>query len=873
MYKYNIQELMDKLDTSSDKGLSSAVADKRLLLYGRNILKESKTPSFFNLFINQFKSILIFILIVAALISAFLGETTEGIVIMFIVILNSLIGAKQEKSAGDAVKALKNMISPSAKVIRDGILKKISSELLVPGDIIELEAGNLVPADIRLLNSTNLKIIEASLTGESLPVEKSSTASIENNTPIIERLDSAFMGTIISHGRTKGIVLRTGMNTEMGKIASMLEYKDKPTPLQKKLNSLGSNLGLLCVFICIIIFILGIFRKMNILEIFMISISLAVAAVPEGLPAIVTVILALGMKKMVSKNVLVKNLSSVETLGSTTVICSDKTGTITQNKMKVINIFDGINECSVSGTGYSTEGEIVGDYDKKNYTKMMLTAVLCNDSSLTKNPNMIIGDPTEAALLAMAAKAGYNHKKLLSKYPRLKENPFDSERKMMSTLHKIDNKYFVLSKGSPDSILKKCCRIQIDEEYINIEEYNDIINSIYNKWASQALRVLCYAFKEVGENSNIEDEENDMIFCGMSSMTDPPRPEATKAIAKCKDSGIRVVMITGDYSLTATAIGKEIGLLNNTEAAISGDEINKLDSADFLEEITSTNVFSRVSPEHKVRIVDALKAKGNIVAMTGDGVNDAPSLKKADIGIAMGITGTDVAKEASDIILTDDNFASIVGAVEEGRIIYSNIRKFVSFLISCNIGEIILIFISMLLGWGSPLKPIQLLWVNLITDSLPAFALGMEPEEDDVMKVSPRKPDTPIIDEKMKISVIFQALGLSFAALLSYRIGYRINPNCANTYAFITLISGELLRAFSGRSEAKSVFKTGFFGNKYLNYSVFISYLLTFFIVSTPFMRNIFNIHLLNLSQLATALIISIIPFIAGELAKKVKIK
>jgi Ca2+-transporting ATPase len=872
MHNKSIEEITSEYKTDIGSGLSSSDVEKRLGEYGKNRLKEGTTQSFMELFINQFKSILIIILLLAALVSAIIGEFTEGIVIMIIVVLNSLVGAKQEKSAGDAVKALRDMTSPNARVIRDSKTIEIESQLLVPGDIIELEAGNLVPADIRLVEAVNLKIEESALTGESVAVEKDCSVVLNENAPVAERINSAFMSTIVTYGRAKGIVAKTGMDTEMGKIAEMLDEKDEQTPLQKKLNSLGSKLGITCLVVCVIIFTLGFYRKMDLMEIFMVSISLAVAAVPEGLPAIVTVILALGMKKMVIKNVLVKNLGSVETLGSTTVICSDKTGTLTQNKMTVTKVFNGSEEFDVSGTGYGLEGIIEGEYKSESFRNMLLAGILCNDSKLDKENASVLGDPTEGALLVMGEKGGLNHEETISTYPRLKEFPFDSERKMMSTVHNIDGETLMLTKGAPDSIFKACTKIEIDGELQDISDHMDKLNEIYMRWAGDALRVLCYACKEVSENAEPTAEEHDMILCGLSGMIDPPREEAKEAIATCKSAGIRVIMITGDHAVTASAIGRDIGLLNGDETAVTGTEIDEISDNDFIDTVGKINVFSRVSPQHKVKIVDALRNLNQIVAMTGDGVNDAPSLKRADIGIAMGITGTDVSKEAADMILTDDNFSSIVGAVKEGRVIFSNIRKFVSFLISCNIGEILLIFVAMLMGWGSPLAPIQLLWVNLITDSLPAFALGMEPEEDDVMSFNPRDPLAPIIDKKMGTSILFQSIGLAAAALISFRVGYHISPGYGNTFAFITLISGELLRAFSGRSENKSVFKTGFFGNKFLNYAIGGSYLLTFLIIELPFMRNIFDIHVLTMNQLFTAFAISLIPFVAGEAGKLFKI-
>lgn len=860
-------------DKDTTKGLTTEQAKQLLETYGKNRLKESKRITFIGLFLNQFKSILIVILITAAVISAFVGEFTESIAIVIIVLMNALIGAKQEKSAGDAVLALKNMTSPYAKVIRDGVIKEIPSEDLVPGDLVQLDSGSMVPADLKLLNAINLKIDESSLTGESIPVEKDCKAYVEDGAPLAERINMAFMGTTVTYGRSLGIITNTGMNTEFGKIAELLDEKDEETPLQHKLNTLGNKLGIACIVVCVLIFLLGLLRDMPLMDMFMISISLAVAAVPEGLPAIVTVILALGMKRMVKRNVLAKSLSSVETLGSTTAICTDKTGTLTQNKMTVTNIMVDMKEYEVTGAGYGVEGLIKDVPPSGSLDHMMMAAILANDATLDSKHEGIIGDPTEGALIIMAIKSGLDQINIRKKYPRLNELPFDSERKMMSTMHDIEGLNIMYTKGSPDSILEICDKIRIGDDILDIANYRNQINTIYLSWASEALRVLCYAYKEVSPNDIAGEEEKHMIFCGMSGMLDPSRPEAREAIAKCHTAGIRTIMITGDHAVTASAIGREIGLLKGADIAITGREIDQMDDETFLEKLSSTNVYSRVSPDNKVRIVSALKQTGHIVAMTGDGVNDAPSLKKADIGIAMGITGTDVSKEAADMILTDDNFVSIVVAIQEGRVIFSNIRKFVSFLISCNIGEITLIFIAMLLGWGSPLRPIQLLWVNLITDSFPAFALGLEPEEDDVMRQKPRNPDSPIIDRKMTISVLFQASGLVLATLLSYRAGYKINSEFANTFAFITLISGELLRAFSGRSETKSLFKTGFFSNKYLNMSIAGSYLLTFIILLTPTLRNIFTIRLLSPNHLLLAFVFSLIPLGFGEISKLIKIK
>lgn len=881
MYFREINEVAKELNVDLTKGLSSEEVKERIEKYGENRLREAKQKSFFTLFVSQFKDVLILILIIAAAISAAMGEYTEGLVILIIVLLNSFIGARQEKSAGDAVRALREMTSPSSKVLRNGKVIEVESPNLVVGDVVILDSGNYVSADIRLFETINMQIEESSLTGESVPVEKDAKSLFDEKTPLSERGNMAYTGTMVTYGRGKGVVIATAMETEMGSIAKMLEEDDEETPLQQKLNKLGKMLGIACLAVCAVVFLLGIIEKNGLFEMFMTAISLAVAAVPEGLPAIVTVVLAIGMKRMVNKNVLTKNLSSVETLGSTTVICSDKTGTLTQNKMNVKKVFDLSEEVDVTGSGYSSNGKIGENYDVEKLRMLLLASALCNDSEINEQENGIIGDPTEGALAVLAKKAKYDYKNLREKYPRIQEYPFDSDRKMMSTLHKIDGKNILLVKGAPDSIMANSASALVNGELKPISEYKDKILEVNNRWASGALRVLAYAYKELdSENSKLKNEENNLVFVGLTGMIDPPREEVKSAIAKCNSAGIRVVMITGDNAITAAAIGKEIGLLDENSKAVTGAEIDEMSDEEFSRIVEEINVFSRVSPKHKVKIVDALKQKDEIVAMTGDGVNDAPSLKKADIGIAMGITGTDVSKEAADMILTDDNFASIVSAVEEGRVIFSNIRKFVGFLISCNIGEILVIFISMLFGWGVPLMPIHLLYINLITDSLPAFALGLEKKEDDVMDKKPRNPKEDIINRNMRISIAFQSIALTIATLVSYRYGCRLDAlygdsgaSYGSTFAFITIISGELLRAYSGRSEDKFLYQIGIFSNKNMNYAVFGSYIVTTLIVFLPVFRNIFEIHVLSLGQYAVAIILSFIPLIAGELAKFVKFK
>lgn len=879
-YTKTIVETAKILETNVDSGISTALYEDRINKHGENRLVEKKGRTILQMIIDQFKDFMVIILIIASVLSIAVGELKDGIVILGIVILNAILGVAQENKASNALKALKEMAAPKAKVIRDGILQTIESPKIVPGDLIVLEAGDYVPADIRLVESINLQIDESALTGESVSVEKDIRLEIEEGAGIADRKNSAYMSTIVTYGRGKGLVYATGMSTEIGKIASMLnESEDAQTPLQKKLASFGKLLGIVCIVVCAIIFVLGILRQQPILEVFMTAISLAVAAIPEGLPAVVTVVLAMGMQRMIKRDAIMKRLSAVETLGSTTVICTDKTGTLTQNKMTVLKIYDGESEWEVSGTGYGFEGQITHNNKKIEVIDYLLkAAVLCNDSQI--KDVSVIGDPTEGALIVLGAKGGYQKEELNKRYPRLKEFPFDSDRKMMSTLHKIEDRFLMFTKGAPDIILSRSSTISINGEVRDITEDDKIrIHNINAGYADNALRVLGYAYKLVEENSVLENEEHDLIFVGLTCMIDPPREEAKAAIKLCKTAGIRVVMITGDHISTASAIAMQLGIINSKDQTMEGHLISQFSKEEFTKKVSGINVFARVSPEHKVRIVEAIKANGEIAAMTGDGVNDAPALKKADIGIAMGITGTDVSKEAADMILTDDNFASIVDAVEEGRIIYSNIRKFVGFLLSCNIGEIIIIFFAMVIGWEVPLVPIQLLWINLITDSFPAFALGLEKGEKGIMHQQPRNPDEPLVDKKMQIAIIFQSIGLALGALLSYRIGFIVAGNAseeqalviARTFCFTTLIFGEMLRAFSARSEIVSIFKIKLFSNSYLNYSVLAAIGLLFIVLYVPYLQVVFNTVALSAIQLLIAVGFSLIPLIFGELSKAIK--
>jgi Ca2+-transporting ATPase len=861
-------------------GLTNKEAENLLNIHGENKLVEKNKRTLFNMIIDQFKDFTIILLLIAAVLSIFLGEILDGSVIIGIVIINAFLGTYQERKASNALAALQSMSAPKAKVIRNGELVSLDSSKIVLGDLILLEAGDYVPADMKLIESVNLKVDESALTGESVAVLKDiNKENFKNSSKKDIKINKVFSGTIVTYGRGKAIVEKIGMNTEIGNIAKMLnESEDTETPLQEKLSKFGKMLGMVCVLVGVLIIILGLIRKEDIFIIFMTAVSLAVAAIPEGLPAVVTTVLALGMQRMVKRNAIVKKLSAVETLGSTTTICSDKTGTLTQNKMMVTKIFANNKEYNVSGIGYNFDGKIEATKQQiQNIKLLLLDALLCNDSVIKEGE--CIGDPTEGALVTLAEKAGLSQVKFREQYLRIKEYPFDSERKMMSTMHKVDDKVITFTKGALDNLLDKCKYILIDgeEEILSENKKNEILN-LNNKYASEALRVIGYAKRDNTNEEKEEINEEELTFLGFTGMIDPPREESKIAIEKCKKAGIRTVMITGDHIITGSAIAKKLGIINSEEEAIEGFKIENMTEEELVEVAKDTNVFARVSPEHKVRIVRAIQKSGNIVAMTGDGVNDAPALKNADIGVAMGITGTDVSKEAADMILTDDNFSSIVNAVEEGRIIYSNIRKFVGFLLSCNIGEILIILVSMIANWGIPLVPIQLLWVNLITDSFPAFALGMEKGEKNIMRNLPRAKDEPIVDKKMRLSIIFQSIGLTISVLIAYRLGYYLGIKgavndawiLARTFAFSTLILGEMLRAFSARREDEFLWKYKIFSNKFLNISVIIAVLLLVTVLYLPGLQVIFKTSALSMGQIAIVLGLSIIPLMFGEISKKI---
>lgn len=876
-FNQSASETAEDLQVDLSTGLSGKEATERSQKYGPNRLEGGKEKSILAMALDQLKDFLVLILIVAAVISILLGEDLEGIVILAIVVLNTFLGVYQENKASNALKALKEMASPHAKALRDGQVVEIASHEVVPGDVVILEAGDYIPADLRLVESINLKIDEAALTGESVPVEKDAKAVLPEDASLGDRINSAYMGTVITYGRGKGVITDTGMKTQMGNIAGMLNSSsDEATPLQKKLDSLGKLLGIVCLSICGIIFLLGLLRGMELFDIFMTSVSLAVAAIPEGLTVVVTVVLAMGMQRMVKCNAIIKRLSAVETLGSTTVICSDKTGTLTQNKMTIQRIYDGKELYDVSGTGYSPAGDILdasGNKKADAVQKILECVLLCNDAIYDPEKESIVGDPTEGAMVVLSHKAGMVKDQWEKKYPRLQEIPFDSDRKLMSTFHNIDGKTVMYTKGAPDELLRRCISIDLNGTVEELsEEKRQEILAANQGFAEDALRVIGAAYKQVEHVDTSFETENDLIFVGLVGMIDPPREEAKDAINVCKKAGIQVKMITGDHKITATAIGRQLGIVEEGAAAVEGREISEMDDEQLRERVKTVNVFARVSPEHKVRLVDAVRANGDIAAMTGDGVNDAPSLKHADIGVAMGITGTDVSKEAADMILTDDNFASIVRAVAEGRTIYSNIRKVVGFLLSCNIGEILVIFIAMLAGMPVPLVAIQLLSINLITDAFPAFALGMEKEEPGVMDRHPRDPSEPIVDKKMAIAVGIQSVALAIGTLGAFSYGYFAHQDLdvARTACFLTLVLGELLRAYSSRSEKVSIFKMRIFENSYLNKCVIASLAFLLASIYIPVLNPIFGTVMLTFDEIIVSLVLALVPMLGGELAKKI---
>ncbi len=865
-----VGEAVKELNTSIKTGLSESEAQKRVTEFGYNELKKRKGRGISTIFLDQFKGLLIMVLAVAALISFLLGERTDSYIILIIVIINAFMGLAQEYKAEKAIERLQELASPVAAVLRDKAIREIPARNIVPGDIIILEPGDFVPADGRLFESSYLRVDEAPLTGESVPSLK--VVDILPESPLADRENMVYMGTTVTDGRGKAIVTETGMNTEMGKIAEIIQTMEREkTPLQEKLETFSKYLTGGIAGFCVLIFVLGAVRGEPAFEMFLTAVSLAVAAIPEGLPAIVTIVLALGVQRMIRRNALMRRLKAVETLGSSTVICSDKTGTITRNEMMVSRIFVGKTMYRVTGKGYSPQGSFYRNGKEVSPDRLLQLILeigtLCNDAQV--HEETVVGDPTEASLIVSAAKAGLQKEEVESRVERVKEIPFSSERKKMTTIHKKDQKYSVYTKGAPDVILELCTKVaEHDGISVLTEEKKEEILSIYNKMASRALRALGMAYREL-ENipENDEDIEKDLIFVGIQGMRDDPRPEVKDAISLCKTAGIKSMMITGDFKATAVAIAEEVGI---TGKAITGEDLDLMSDKELEQEIETIGVVARVSPEHKTRIVTALKEKGHITAMTGDGVNDAPSLKKADIGIAMGITGTDVAKEAADMVLTDDNFASIVNAVEEGRHIYDNIIKFIYFLLCCNIGEIFVLFFALLLGFSRPLIPIQILWINLITDGFPALALGVDPPEEGIMKRKPRDPKESIFSQGRARSIVEIGLLMSVLVLVGFRFLGESGEH-AQTVAFSTLVFVQLAHTFNARSEKKSIFNIGIFSNKYLVGAVLLSVGLQISVVYTPGLQPLFGTVPLNMGEWVVILVLSSVVLLVGELKKKVR--
>ncbi len=862
-YKKSKNEILQELDVDEKNGLSSTEALRRLEKYGKNKLETKKKKTLFKQFLSQLKDVMIYILIIAAIISAFLGEISDALIILLVIIINAVIGVIQESKAEKALDALKELSTPKALVKRDGSLKEILSEDIVPGDIVIIDAGRYIPGDLRLIDTANLKIEESAFTGESVPSEKDASFLPDKEIPIGDQNNMAFMSTLATYGRGVGVVVGTGMNTEIGKIAKMIEQEENDeTPLQKKLSELGKILGFLAVGICILIFIISFFQGRDLLEMFLTSISLAVAAIPEGLPAIVAIVLALGVQRMVKKNAIIRKLPAVETLGSVSIICSDKTGTLTQNKMTVTTVY--------TNDSYIKESEFnLNDNESKLLVDCM---VLCNDATYSEKSQT--GDPTEIALLESPFKLNILKEKLEKEFKRIDEIPFDSDRKLMTTVNLVDDKKArVFTKGALDSILSICNKISVNGKLLDFsKEYKAKVLENSNIMSDKALRVLAFAYKDISkENIVLDSLEKDLVFIGMVGMIDPPRLEVKDSIKLCKSAGITPVMITGDHKNTAFAIANELGIAEDISQAITGHEIDKFKEEEFNEKIINYRVFARVSPEHKVKIVKAFKSHGNIVSMTGDGVNDAPSLKAADIGVAMGITGTDVSKGASDMILTDDNFSTIVSAVEEGRKIYLNIKKSIVFLLSCNLGEILTLFTAILLNWNSPLQPIHILWVNLITDSFPALALGVDKTKEDVMNNPPRNPKESIFIKSDKIQLIINGVLIGGITLFAFKLGERLYPDSlihAQTMAFVVLSVSQLFLSLSLRSNTKSAFSLGIFSNKYLVYSILLGIFLQVIIISISFIANIFKVTPLLLYDWIVVILVSLIPFAINEILK-----
>ncbi len=920
-YNQPFADTARQLDTSLEHGLAPTEVQQRLAEHGENSLPAHKHTPWWQLFFDQFKDFVVLLLVAASLISFLLGDTLEGIAILVIVLLNAVISLIQEKRADAAMEALQKLAAPDAHVLRGGARQTVPARGLVPGDIVFLEAGNYVPADMQLVESANLKINEAALTGESEAATKDAEPVVALDAPIGDRVNMAFSSTLVTQGRARGIVTATALKTEIGQIARMMsEIKEELTPLQRRLNQMGKTLSLIALGLCALVFVVQLARRTDlglvsrsglmtylqtesaiISEVFILAVSLAVAAVPEGLSAVVTINLAMGMRELVKRHALVRRLNAVETLGSTTVICTDKTGTLTQNVMTVVRVFAGGVRYRVTGERYDPDGSFIEDASGQtvafgpqglvaDHPLMVLLrgGMLSSDAILEKHDGQyrMVGDATEGALVVAAAKAGLWRADTEKHLPRVDEVVFDADRKMMTTLHQPsqsakpdapESKIQVFTKGAPGNVLAHCNALLTEDNQTHplTQQDRDSLQAVTETMGGEALRVLAVAMRNIDAiPQTVSEVENDLVFVGLLGMIDPPRPEVAAAIQLAREAGIRTVMITGDYPVTAGAIAKQIGLMDaaSKEAheprIVSGPELAAMSDDALTLSAKDVNVFARVSPEHKVRIVSAMKRNNQVVAMTGDGINDAPALKQADIGIAMGITGSDVSKETADMVLTDDNFASIVHAVEQGRVIYANIRKFVFFLLGCNIAEILILLVATLLGLKSPLTAIQLLWLNLLTDGAPALALGLEKGEPNLMRQPPHPVNEPIINGRMVRQLVVQTLALVMVVLGVYVFALRQMPVQAQTLAFVTLALAELPLAYTARSERSSVFQIGLFSNAIMQWAVLVSVMGVLLITYVPLFNQIFGTVPLGLVHWVWVLPASLIPAVLAELIK-----
>ena len=847
------------------EGLTAQEAEARQQKYGKNQLQGAKKRSVAQMLLAQMKDTMVLILLTAAMISGFaLGEWTDCGIILLVVALNAVLGVVQEQRAENAMEALKKMSSPHAHVWRDGLMHVLPAEELVPGDIVALEAGDMVPADLRLLEAVGLQVQESALTGEAMPVAKQ-TGPTSADAALGDRINMAYSGSMVTAGRGTGVVVAIGMETEVGHIAGMLEgNEDTKTPLQRRLADMSKKLAAVCLIVCAVVFGVGVVQGRNALEMFMTAISLAVAAIPEGMLAIVTIMLALGVQRMSEQNAIIRRLPAVETLGSTTVICSDKTGTLTMNQMTV-----------AAAAAPFEVGDSQSFLRQRGAVLMATAMALCNDAHAGQKDgqNAFLGDPTETALSEYVKPLGYEAARLEKRMPRVDEIPFDSERKRMTTVHKEGSHFRVFVKGGLDEVLTRCTKIFDGKERTLTAEDVQRIQQTAEEMSSTALRVLAFAMAErqqLAEDDKEEAYEQELTFLGMAGMIDPPRPTAQEAVGKCLRAGIKPVMITGDHKLTAAAIARDLGILRKSDRVVTGAELERMDDNRLREEVRNIAVYARVSPEHKLRIVRAWQSWGEVVAMTGDGVNDAPALKQADIGIAMGQTGTEVSKEASAMILTDDNFATIVKAVGQGRTLYDNILKAVQYLLSSNLGEILVVLAAVLMNWESPLLPIHILWVNLITDTLPALALGMEPPERDVMRRRPRDPNGSIFDRPMVTRVAYQGLVIALCTLTAYRVGCMASLACGQTMAFAVLSASQIVHAFNVRSNTRSLFHKGPH-NPWMLRAGAAALLLQFAVLLIPFLRTLFKLALLTPIQWSVVVLLALLPLFVVESVKAVK--